>query len=261
MSNSQPPSVTHVCTLTLTLTLTLAFDASCSTPVDKPVKAPPSPETSAQPVAPMRLEWTQPACFAYAADKQGYACLDLAIGSDSTSGDELLPMDFTQWKPLPETAWNGHKAIQLLADEVTTIDIAKKEYDIESPIVHTHTEAEALGLMREQGYRTDTSIEGKPLESGQWVDIQGVSLRFRSRLEAGDASEHYIGSLQLICQGAILSSAVELLPEGRGQEAYAFATPGARHIIISLLEGSGGEGAWYIQSKNLRIGLDKYCKP
>ena len=60
-------------------------------------KPPPPAEPAYQPAfKDVRIRWTEPQCFGYAADKDAFACLDFAMRTDSAGPEEPEPIDFSK---------------------------------------------------------------------------------------------------------------------------------------------------------------------
>ena len=237
--------------------LLAALVACWSTACSSGDKPPPAAPEKTSPFAGLEVPWTDPLCFGYAPEAESYACLDFAFKTDATGPDEMSPLDFTTWKPTPDVGWSGHHAIELVAGERSSVKLAHKAHDATLDIERTQSMRAALVEIEDKGY--GAGVVGKPLENGTWVDIQGVSLRFRSTSKIEGNSQYYLGSLQLVCADEPVSSAIELLPKQRGDFASVFAAKGATAIIASVVESGGEDGGWYFRINNVHIDLTERC--
>lgn len=241
--------------------------ASCAIPVlcvacPSGPQTPPAQPEQKSPLADVRIGWNEPYCFAYAADSDSYACLDFAMRVDKAGPEELEPMDFTKYQPDPDIAWSGHKSFVQVAAERSTIELTKKNHDAATDVTRPLSQLAALTELEQRGYRP-AGIVATSLEPGEWVDIAGLSLRFRSRYHTADdkdPDDYYMGSLQLVCPDAMVSSAIELLPGKRGQLAVVFHAPEAKSLVVSVVESGGTGGAWYFKILNVRVDPASRCQ-
>lgn len=208
----------------------------------------------------VRIKWEKPRCFGYAAETDSYACLDFAMRTDAAGPEELKAMDFSKWEPEPDTVYSGHKSFALVGAEPRVIKLAEKAHDSSTDIAQPLSQLAALVELDQKGYRPD--VTETPLEPGEWIDIADMSLRFRSQFHGGDAkdpNDYYTGSLQLVCPDAVVSSAIELLPDKRGQEAIAFVGKDAKSIVVSILQSGGKDGGWFFKIANIQIDPATRC--
>lgn len=227
---------------------------ACSSAPPPPVAAP----ESKSPFADLEISWTEPQCFGYRSEDGSYACLDFAFKTDATGPDTPEPLDFTTWKPLPDVAWGGHKAVELVGGERSVVKIAARAHGTAGDIENSQSLRAALVELEDKSFGS-AGLTAAALEPGEWIDVAGASLRFRTQYTNGDDGDYHLGSLQLVCANAPVSSAVELLPEQRGRQAIAFAAADASSLVVSVLESGGQGGAWYFRINNVRVDLSERC--
>lgn len=224
---------------------------------------PPPPPQNKAAFDDTRIQWDKPRCFGYNADTDTYACLDFAMRTDATGPEELKPMDFSRWQPEPDTVYSGHKSFALVGAQPGVIKLAEKAHDSSADITQPLSQIAALVELDQKGYRP--AVTETPLKPGEWIDQAGMSLRFRSQFHAGDADDpdnYYNGSLQLVCPDAMVSSAIELLPDKRGQDAIAFVGEGKKSVVVAVLDsGSGADGGWHFKINNIYIDPATRCAP
>jgi hypothetical protein len=217
------------------------------------------------------LAWTALSCFGYSPDEKAFGCLDFSLNSDEwpvDSGewpddDDVHAMDFEQWKPIPDVAWSGHKAIALVGKgEPDSVDIASKEYDDSSTIVHARTERDALREVADRGYGT-VAASAAALPSGEWVAVDHTWLKFETYYHEGDASSYSIGSLELRCTppdaGGAAKAKTELLGDRRGALATSFTAPGASFFVVGVMKAGGGEGSHYFSTEYIAVDPAAHC--
>ena len=226
-----------------------------------PAPKPPPEEPKKKPAfEDVRLGWNEPQCLGYAPDSDAYACLDFSMNIDSAGPEELVPMDFTKWQPEPDAVWSGHKSIALVGATLGALKLSEKPHDSSTDIAHSLSQIAALVELEQKGYRP--TVTATPLEPGQWLDVAGMSLRFRTQYHAGDdkdPGQYHLGSLQLVCPDDMVSNAIELLPDKRGERAVAFSAPDAKSVVVSVIEMGSPDGGWYFKVNNVRIDPATRC--
>jgi len=202
------------------------------------------------------LHWDRVSCFAYSPAARGYACLDSSAGADA--GDPGL-RDFETWTPPPDTAWNGHKAVVLVADKIHVFPIAEKAYDDSKRVVHHRGARAAVKAAIDRGYRRPVG-RARALRADSWKRVGGVWLLFQTWMHEGDASYENHGSLRLSCRKpADLQSGRLVVADNQAEQAAAFAAAGADVIAVGFVEVDGGEGAEYYNTDYIRIDLRALC--
>ena len=160
--------------------------AACARHPAAPSSAPSVTGTSNEHAA---FVWTEPSCFSYSPTEHAFACLDFSLSADTLSEGASEPTDFERYRPIPGVAWQGHESIALVAATTTqTIDLARKEYDDETPIVRSLDEASARSLLARRDYRI--SVRSVPLSAkGTWEHVGRGWLRFETVHRVGETKD------------------------------------------------------------------------
>jgi hypothetical protein len=199
--------------------------------------------------------WSDADCVAYSRQTRRYACFDASLGADA--GVPGL-RDFEAVTP-PDSAWCGHKALVLVAEQNEIISISQKEYDWTKQIVRSRSTRQAVRLARDRGYARRL-LAKRALPAGQWQSFHNVWLRFDTRLREGEASFANHGSLRLSCEKPLSNDGGKVVADNQAERASAFAAFGADTIVIGFVEVEGGEGAAYFNTNYVWIDLRAHCK-